>query len=149
MGVTIHRNAKLESMKVEAGRRVKYELSYPDGRKETHRVSRALISIGREPAISKLNLAAAGVELNKRGHIACARQDTRTSARNVFAVGDLTADVCLVNVGEVEGRYAVERIWGEDGKGGIEAGVEEAEEITCGLMRGWERGGLRCLTIRG
>ncbi|KAI9004323.1 pyridine nucleotide-disulfide oxidoreductase-like protein [Hyaloraphidium curvatum] len=127
-GVTIHRNAKLENMCIEAGQRVKYTLSFPDGHTEVHRVARALVSIGREPNIKSLNLAAAGIELNKRGHIRCDR-NTQTTAPNVFAVGDLTADICLVNVGEVEGRHAVESIWGKDGKGGVDAGEEIAEDV--------------------
>jgi dihydrolipoamide dehydrogenase len=32
---------------------------------------------------------------------------------NIYAVGDITADISLVNVGELEGRYAVERIFGK------------------------------------
>jgi dihydrolipoamide dehydrogenase len=32
---------------------------------------------------------------------------------NIYAVGDLTADISLVNVGELEGRYAVEKIFGK------------------------------------
>ena len=37
--------------------------------------------------------------------------DTKTSVKNIYAVGDITADINLVNVGELEGRYAVERIF--------------------------------------
>ncbi len=39
--------------------------------------------------------------------------DTQTSVPNIYAVGDITADIALVNVGELEGRYAVERIFGK------------------------------------
>ena len=38
--------------------------------------------------------------------------DTQTNVSNIYAVGDITADISLVNVGELEGRYAVERIFG-------------------------------------
>jgi len=51
-----------------------------------------------------------GVELNNRGII---DNDTQTSIDNIYAVGDITADIALVNVGELEGRYAVERIFGK------------------------------------
>jgi dihydrolipoamide dehydrogenase len=39
--------------------------------------------------------------------------DTQTTVKNIYAVGDITADISLVNVGELEGRYAVERIFGK------------------------------------
>jgi len=38
--------------------------------------------------------------------------DTQTNVSNIYAVGDITADISLVNVGELEGRYAVEKIFG-------------------------------------
>jgi len=51
-----------------------------------------------------------GIHISKKG-IHC--DDTQTNISNIFAVGDLTADISLVNVGELEGRYAVERIFGQ------------------------------------
>ena len=38
--------------------------------------------------------------------------DTQSSIENIYAVGDITADIALVNVGELEGRHAVEKIYG-------------------------------------
>ena len=108
-GVVIHRGASLESMKTVEGR-VEYVLNYKDGRREIHTVDHALVSVGRVANTDKLGLENAGVKLNERGY--CIDQDTQTSVPNIYAVGDFTADISLVNVGELEGRYAVERIFG-------------------------------------
>src|SRR5690606_13722002 len=39
-------------------------------------------------------------------------EDTRTSVPHIHAVGDVTLDVALVSVGEIEGRHAAELITG-------------------------------------
>jgi len=107
-GITIHRNSSLESMTVE-NRQVKYVLKYKDGRTETYFAEKALISIGRVPAIDGLGVREVGITLTDGGNFVV-DADGRTNIPNIFAVGDLTADICLVNVGEVEGRHVVETI---------------------------------------
>ena len=104
MGVVIHREAKLRSLRA-VGDHVEYEIESPKGR-ETIAVERALISIGRVPNTGDLGLEAAGVALGRGGCIEATR--SVTSVPHIHAVGDLTADVALVNVGEMEGRQAAE-----------------------------------------
>jgi dihydrolipoamide dehydrogenase len=107
-GVTIHHNATLERLEKVDGM-VEYELSYPDGRREVIRVEKALLSIGRVPNIEDLGMEAAGVSMSKRGvHIGDV--DTRTNVPNIYAVGDVKGRIQLVNMGELEGRHAVEKI---------------------------------------
>jgi dihydrolipoamide dehydrogenase len=108
-GVTIHRNSQLTSMQVVDGR-VEYELEYTDGRKEKYNVEKALVSVGRVPNYENLGLEDIGVKMDERGII---DDNTQTSVSNIYAVGDITADIALVNVGELEARYAVERIFGK------------------------------------
>lgn len=107
-GVTIHRNASLESMGIENGQ-VKYELKYKNGTSEIFYAEKALISIGRVPAVDGLGAREMGITMTDGGNF-IVDQDGRTNIPNIFAVGDLTADICLVNVGEVEGRHVVETI---------------------------------------
>jgi dihydrolipoamide dehydrogenase len=107
-GVTMHRNASLESMTIE-NRRVNYTLRYKDGSTEDFNVEKALISIGRVPAVEGLGARELGIIMTDGGNF-IVDEDGRTNIPNIFAVGDLTADVCLVNVGEVEGRHVVETI---------------------------------------
>jgi dihydrolipoamide dehydrogenase len=108
-GAVIHHGASLEKMSIVDGK-VEYVLNFKDGRKETHTVEKALISVGRVSNHENLGLDAAGVVLNDRGCID--DEHTRSNVPNIYAVGDFTADISLVNVGELEGRHAVERMFG-------------------------------------
>jgi dihydrolipoamide dehydrogenase len=108
-GVLIHRNSKLLGMRIIHGR-VEYELEYTDGSKETFNVEKALVSVGRVANLEDLWDDKVGIDITKRG---IHNNDTQTNISNIYAVGDLTADISLVNVGELEGRYAVERIFGK------------------------------------
>ena len=109
-GITIHRSARLQH--IAAGPHgVDYSIAYADGRTEQVTVERALISVGRVPNIEGLDLHLAGIELDER--TGCIRvDDTRTSCPHIHAVGDATGTNMLVNLGELEGRHAVERIHG-------------------------------------
>lgn len=109
-GVTIHHNAQLERLE-NRGDHVEYELSYPDGKREIIQVEKALLSIGRVPNIEQLNLEAAGVLMSKRGvHIG--DDDTITNVPHIYAVGDVSGRIALVNMGEIEARHAVELAFG-------------------------------------
>lgn len=111
IGVHIHRNAALNFMrKTDHG--VTYELMFKDGHVEQFHVEKALVAVGRVPNVEGLGLENAGIEVSDRGHIVSESCDTCTSCDSVFAVGDLTADIALVNVGELEGRFAVEKMFG-------------------------------------
>lgn len=109
-GVTIHHSANLERLE-EVNGQVEYELSYPDGTREIIQVEKALLSIGRVPNIEGLKLENAGVEMSKRGvHIG--DDDTRTNIPHIYAVGDVSGRIALVNMGEIEARQAVEKAFG-------------------------------------
>ncbi len=108
-GVHIHRNSQLTRMDIVDGK-VEYELEFTDGSTKIFHVDKALISVGRVPNYENLGLEELGIEMDGRGII---DNETQTSIANIFAVGDITADIALVNVGELEGRYAVERIFGK------------------------------------
>jgi len=107
-GVLIHRNSRLIRMEIKNGR-VEYELEYDDTSKEVFDVEKALVSVGRIPNYEELWDDKVPINITKRG---IEDNDTQTNVANIYAVGDITADISLVNVGELEGRYAVERIFG-------------------------------------
>lgn len=110
MGVTIHHSANLERLEYKDGK-VEYELSFPDGHVEIIRVEKALLAVGRTPNIESLGLENAGVSMSKRGvHIGDV--DTQTSVDNIYAVGDVSGRIALVNMGEIEARHAVEKAFG-------------------------------------
>lgn len=107
-GVLIHRNSKLVRMEIKNGQ-VEYELEYTDGKKEVFHVEKALVSVGRTPNYEDLWDDSVPINISKRG---IEDNETQTNISNIYAVGDITADISLVNVGELEGRYAVEKIFG-------------------------------------
>jgi dihydrolipoamide dehydrogenase len=108
-GVLIHRNSRLIRMTIVNGR-VEYELEYTDNTRQIFNVEKALVSVGRVPNLEDLWDDKVGINTSKRG---IENNDTQTNISNIYAIGDLTADISLVNVGELEGRYAVERIFGK------------------------------------
>jgi len=109
-GVTIHHSASLLRLE-RKGEGVEYEIEYPDGRKEIIEVEKALLSVGRIPNIEHLGLENAGISMSKRGfHIG--DDDTQTNIPNIYAVGDVSGRICLVNMGEIEARHAVEKAFG-------------------------------------
>jgi dihydrolipoamide dehydrogenase len=107
-GILIHRNSRLIRMEIKNGR-VEYELEYTDGGKEIFNVEKALVAVGRTPNYEELWDDSVAINITKRG---IEDNDTQTNVSNIYAVGDITSDISLVNVGELEGRYAVEKIFG-------------------------------------
>ncbi len=108
-GATIHHGANLKRMEIKDGK-VEYELVYADNSTETFTVDKALVSVGRVPNIENLGLEKVGVKLNERHSIW--DDDTQTNISNIYAAGDVTTEMALVNVGEREARHAVVRMFG-------------------------------------
>jgi dihydrolipoamide dehydrogenase len=115
LGVHIHRKARLDGLRVD-GDEVELTIrSARDGGEhvEVRRVDRVLLAIGRVAALDGLGLELPGVARDARGAIAVSPDDaTRTTAAHVWAAGDVTADLMLANVGELEARHAVEDMFG-------------------------------------
>lgn len=110
-GVVIHRGSKLIRMEHKNGE-VEYEIENQDGTREVIQVEKAMLSIGRVPNVEALNIENAGVSMSKRGvHIG--DEDTRTSVPNIYAVGDVSGHLALVNVGEREARHAVVKMFAD------------------------------------
>ncbi len=109
MGINIHRQSKLTTMRLVDGG-VEYVICGPTGACQPIRVERALISIGRVPNTGSLCLDKAGVAVDKSGGIVV--ENTQSVVPHIYAAGDSTLDIALVNVAELEGRHAVERMFG-------------------------------------
>lgn len=112
MGIHIHRESRLVSLRTVRGQ-VEYVVADPTGGEERIRVERALVSVGRVPNTRGLGLEEIGVALDRIGGVVV--EHTRsTTVPNIYAAGDATMDIALVNVAELEGRHAVERMFGLD-----------------------------------
>jgi NAD(P) transhydrogenase len=72
-----------------------------------------LYAVGRQGNVEELNLAAVGVEADKRGRIPVDK-DFRTKSPNIFAVGDVIGFPSLASVSMEQGRIASARAFGDD-----------------------------------
>lgn len=110
-GVVIHKKSQLKRIEIKDGM-VEYEIEGKDGVVEVIVVEKALLSIGRTPNIKSLMIENAGIKMSARGvHIGDV--DTQTSVPHIFAVGDVSGRIPLVNVGEREARHAVVKMFAD------------------------------------
>ncbi|MBA3541922.1 MAG: NAD(P)/FAD-dependent oxidoreductase [Deltaproteobacteria bacterium] len=109
IGVHVHREAKIETVTVVGD---EVEVTWNDHAGELHRqrYDRVLVATGRAPSTANLGLERAGVTLDKGGGVAAT--DTRTAAPHVWAAGDVTPDLMLANLAELEARHAIEDMYG-------------------------------------
>jgi dihydrolipoamide dehydrogenase len=109
MGIVVHRAARLESLAVEDGK-VVYVIKTASGERETIRVDKALVAVGRIANTADLGLERTGVQFDAQGGLLM--QNTRTTVPHIYAAGDATMDIALLNIAELEGRHAVEAMFG-------------------------------------
>jgi glutathione reductase (NADPH) len=72
---------------------------------------RVMFAVGRAPNVVKLGLKQAGVEIGKNGGIAV-DEYSRTSAQNIYAVGDVTNRINLTPVAIREGHAFADTVFG-------------------------------------
>lgn len=108
MGVSIHHRTRLDRVEVD-GERVRCHLITPEGPRCLN-ASHLLLSIGRVPNTDGIGLELAGVERAPNGMIPVT--DALTNVPHIYAAGDISEDVAVANVAELEGRHAVERMFG-------------------------------------
>jgi dihydrolipoamide dehydrogenase len=91
---------------------VSVEYTTADGKTENAMFDRLIVSIGRTPNTIGLNADVGGVKLDERGFIVV-DEDCKTSAPNVWAVGDVVRGPMLAHKAEEEGVAVAERIAGQ------------------------------------
>jgi len=111
IGVHVHRSAKIEKVTVIGD---EAEIAWTDdkGAPQSRRYDRVLVATGRVPSTASLGLDLAGVAIEPGGGIAV--DGTRTRAPHVWAAGDVTPDLMLANLAELEARHAIEDMYGLD-----------------------------------
>ena len=108
--VNIFTNTKVIEIKdLKSGSLVKFEDK--DNKTSENNFDKILISAGRKPNTQNIGLENAGVILNEKGFIKTDNQ-LRTSAENIFAIGDVAGEPMLAHKASHEGRTAVEVIAG-------------------------------------
>ena len=90
---------------------VDVELAGARVEKPSRRFDKVLVAVGRRPNSAGLGLDAAGVESDERGFIKVDHQ-RRTSAANIFAVGDVAGEPMLAHKATYEAHVAASAIAG-------------------------------------
>ncbi|HOJ33260.1 MAG TPA: dihydrolipoyl dehydrogenase [Candidatus Hydrogenedentes bacterium] len=93
------------------GEGVKVVLESTDGSKRIERFDKVLVSIGRKPNSSGLNLHATKVQVDEKGFVKVDEQ-RRTDDSFIFAIGDIVGEPMLAHKASHEGRVAAEVIAG-------------------------------------
>ncbi|MBV1907822.1 MAG: dihydrolipoyl dehydrogenase [Kangiellaceae bacterium] len=80
--------------------------------KEPQRFDKILSAVGRRPNADRLNLEAAGVQVDERGFITVDKQ-LKTNVNNIYAIGDLVGQPMLAHKATHEAHVAAEVIAGK------------------------------------
>ncbi|WP_280769137.1 dihydrolipoyl dehydrogenase [Salipaludibacillus daqingensis] len=109
-GVTIKTEAFAQEMEeTKNGVKVKAEVK---GKEEEFEGNVLLVTVGRRPNTDELGLEQAGIELDDKGLVKIDKQ-CRTSAGNIYAIGDIVAGPALAHKASYEAKVAAEAISGE------------------------------------
>ncbi len=108
-GVKILHSAVLRDI-IHQPEHLEVVLDFVQGHSKVVTVDAVLISIGRIPRIGDLNLAAVGLTPNERGYLDS--DNACRVARHIYAAGDVCQHPALVNLAEMESRYAVKAMYG-------------------------------------
>ena len=109
-GVKIIHSAKLRTIHNKSGI-LQVVLDFKDGHSEVIESDAAFISIGRRFDHSGLGLESIGLDTKTMGIL---KTDENCRVReNIYAAGDITHHPALVNIAEMEGRYAVKHMFGK------------------------------------
>jgi pyruvate/2-oxoglutarate dehydrogenase complex dihydrolipoamide dehydrogenase (E3) component len=107
-GVQVHLNAAVRraSAEADADGSVEHTLSFDgDGTRGTVSGDALLVAAGRLPNVEGLGLERAGVKFTPQGIVMDTR--CRTTARNIYACGDVTGQFAFTHVAEHQAKVAV------------------------------------------
>ncbi len=99
---------------VTANDAVTVEYDDAQGRKQSARFDRLIVSIGRVPHTAGLGAKEVGLALDERGFVAV-DGDCKTNLAGVWAIGDVVRGPMLAHKAEEEGVAVAERIAGQHG----------------------------------
>jgi dihydrolipoamide dehydrogenase len=112
-GMKFNLNTKVEKV-TKKNNGVVIEISNKNGDKNKLEADVVLISVGRKPFTSNLNLENIGVELDKKGRVKV-NKNFQTNVKNIYAIGDVIEGPMLAHKAEEEGIAVAELIAGQSG----------------------------------
>src|SRR6185436_14076887 len=99
-GVKVNGNAVKVSAEDSTGKKLELEGDY------------CLVSVGRKPYTENLGLDKAGVKADEKGRI-LVNENLQTSAKNIYAIGDVIKGAMLAHKAEEEGVFVAETMAGQ------------------------------------
>ena len=103
---SIFLSSKVSSIKPEKDSRLKVVIENKKG-KTTDSYDKVLIAVGRKPNSHLLNLKVTDIEIDDKGFIKVDMYQ-RTTAKNIFAIGDISGNPMLAHKATHEGKVAAE-----------------------------------------
>ena len=113
-GIKFLLNNKVTGVKSEKNKVFVEFISNASKEKGNIECEKVLVSVGRKPYTEGLNLSKIGINKDKSGRIEVDKE-FRTSAKNIFAIGDVIKGPMLAHKAEEEGIAAAEIIAGQSG----------------------------------
>tara|TARA_B100000963_G_scaffold288508_1_gene257801 strand:- start:4938 stop:6338 length:1401 start_codon:yes stop_codon:yes gene_type:complete len=112
-GINFHMNHKVEKIEKNRGG-ANVLTTNKEGKKNNFECNVVLVSIGRKPNVSGLNLEKIGVTLDSKKRIKTDK-NFKTSQSNIYAIGDVIDGPMLAHKAEDEGIAVAENIAGQSG----------------------------------
>ncbi len=110
-GLSIHMGVKIGEVKV-GKKDIKVAYTDAEGKAQTATFDKLIVAIGRVPNSKDIAAEAAGLQIDERGFVVV-DHDCRTSAPNVWAIGDVVRGPMLAHKASEEGVAVAERIAGQ------------------------------------
>jgi dihydrolipoamide dehydrogenase len=108
--ISVHTGAKISNVKVSKAS-VKLSLE-ENGAKSELEVEKLLVAAGRAPNVEEIGLKECGVELTDKGFIKADPKTYETTAKGVFAIGDVIGAPMLAHKGQREGHILADMLAG-------------------------------------
>ena len=112
-GINFHMQHKVEQIKKDKSGAIIFTKD-KDGNKKNFECDVVLISVGRKPNTSGLDLKKAGVNLDEKNRIKTDK-NFKTNQNNIYAIGDVIAGPMLAHKAEDEGIAVAENLAGQSG----------------------------------
>ncbi|MFN0250081.1 MAG: dihydrolipoyl dehydrogenase family protein [Kofleriaceae bacterium] len=113
IGVHVQRKAQIQSVTV-LGEEVEVAWIDETGAPRTQRYDRVLVATGRAPSTANLGLEHTGVSVDPKSGGIVVDSCRAVGAPHIWAAGDVTPDLMLANLAELEARHSVEDMYGLD-----------------------------------
>ncbi|WP_221032911.1 dihydrolipoyl dehydrogenase family protein [Actomonas aquatica] len=111
-GIDLHTGTSIQSIRTTSDGGVSVTFLNSDGKKLTRRAKHLFNALGRSPNTGSLDLANAGVELQKSGRIKI-NQWQQTTQRHIYAGGDCCGPHDIVHLAVAQGELAARHAFGE------------------------------------